>query len=250
MLAGSAVLPLGSSGGNPLANDYYGVASNVLVTASPAGVSTGTFSVGYDSAAPSDVVVRSQFSLYVDVRLTDADPENDYAAGLGSEVLISAPPGGLTATLDATIPWSAIDTVKQIIDTSRVSVTQTSAKVEFPLGVDVNGNGLLDSVFYGFADLNFLDEGNMAFALEGGTTVEDIESLILAGGLLGDINAAVSVTDALLTFRGAVQDAGTDPPFSVSLTGTLATPVPATLPLLASALGLAGFALRRRRPAA
>jgi hypothetical protein len=95
---------------------------------------------------------------------------------------------------------------------------------------------------------------SLAYKVSLGSTVFDVSSIPTATPVLLSFTAASTELGALLTFSTVGNIDGSHGPvisgISVSETAVAATPIPATLPLLVSALGGLGFVGWRRKRAA
>ena len=179
------------------------------------------------------VCVSSFFNIYFDISLANIDTSTGFFGGGGPSVLTATGLGPATMQQNSTC----------IADTSKVNLgclpPTGSAyighfKVNLPLGVDINGNSLLDTISFVLVQHNVGNQTNTY--VQGSNVIDTFNSSAPASG--------------------SVQDAGTDPPFTFTLNGPTTAqqgivypaPEPATLGLLGVGLGLLGW--KRRRIAA
>ena len=141
-----------------------------------------------------------------------------------------------TVTFDITFDPDTGLPVSVVPDLSGLTVTAT--KFKHSLGVDVNGNGVLDELVVSPADFVLSLDGLLFDSVDVGS--------LMSGG----VPSPVAITAATATFAGLVRDASTDPPFSFPLSGPIVfrlttVPEPPILALLAP--GLLLLLARRRR---
>ena len=169
--------------------------------------------------------VSSFFDVFFEVSLTDVDPVNNYqgpSGGLPDGVTLGPIPNGTSASVqfDGTC----------VADLSKVNygcLPPTGNayighfKVVIPLGFDINGNA-----------------------------ADDVIQFTLATHNVGAVtNTSVSGANALDTFNttldleGLVQDAQTDPPFTLQLTGPTTASQNIVVPAVVPEPGSAGLLL-------
>lgn len=270
-IQGETFLPLTSAAttstesGAPAATaDGYGwVKSNIAISLSttPLSVGEARLSVPFGGSANGcregvgggagnvntgdTVCVSSFFDVHFDVTLSDTDNTAGFFGGNG--------PASLTATDLG--PAHMQQNGDCIADTSQPNLgclpPTGSAyighfKVVLPLGVDINGNTLLDTISFTLVQHDV-----------GGVT----DTFVQGGNVVDTFNSSIDGS-------GSVQDDGTDPPFSFSLTGPttaqqgIVYPAQAAVPeidaaagtgalsLLVGALALVAEGRRRSRPRA
>ncbi len=249
------------TGDLPLGGDYANVSTAINVSQTPGTTATGQTVITVDTTT-FDIDLTSSISFVVDVDLTaqsggffGGDPTWTHISLLGD------PSTPFTATLTSSIPFAAFDPGTGTIDQSLIpDPTIVLNTIEYSLkdggGVlrDLNNNGIHDSLFINAMDLNVLDVDALSFGIDesGTVTPTDLETLIAEAFFSGgnvELNAAITSTAPVaIDFTGSVADSVTDPPFSVTLSGTIGTvPLPAALPLFASGLlGLISVARRKR----
>lgn len=269
-LTAGVFLPLTSAAttstlaGAPAAVDGYGwVNSTVALSLSTTTPSTGTalLSVPFDlpptdatdtaAAAASaqgciegglsgnvangdSVCVNSFFDVFFDVTLTDNDPTAGFFGAMGPPVLAVADLG------PAFMQQNSVCFADTSQDNLGCLPPVGSAyfghfKVVLPLGVDINGNGLLDTI---------------SFVLVQHAVGDVTDTFVQGGNIIDTFNSSAEA-------GGSVQDDGTDPPFGPFILAGPTTaqqgivypaaqaPEPATLVLFGAGLGLLGWKRRR-----
>lgn len=236
------------SSGDPNVNDGYAdVVTNVSVVQTPGTVTTGqtVITVINDNSDPNYgfVSVDMSFSMVFDLTLSTSDA-GGFAGGLSNPVTLAGDPSN-PLTTHVRAEGSFLDLFATLTETTTLS------EGEYKLGVDINGNGVNDSIFVNALDFNLLDEDNIAFELAGGSTVDSLLELILAGVISPDdltFDAVLVTTGPVpINLTGGVADL-VDPPFTITGNLTL-VPIPAAAWLLGPGL-LALVGLSRRRAAA
>lgn len=241
-LQGISPLPLAF---DALAPDGYGLIDTlVTVTESPTLTSTGTvtavidFAPGFTSFTST---LSSSFELFVDVSLSDNDPLNDFAPGLTDPFNIFADP---TKPLTAVLEGSS-----SLADYSDLGIlSSSSSTLSHSLEADINGNGDIDGISFSATSINF-DINDINFVTDFVVDAAAFANLFLGNDVTLNFQGSVEITSATVTINGDVADAITDPSFSVTVEGNVATataaPEPGTGVLLS--LGLIGALVAKTR---
>lgn len=241
-LAGSGSIPLGQ-GPAGVDDGYLFVASDVLVTESQTETSTLTGDlhalgeISFDPEDPSslsgmvDFTIDIDYEIFAILALTDADPANDYVAGLPNPIALDPSTGTMTGTVSVDLAELASG---EPIPGEGIGVADFLSAKQPDLGVDVNGNGEND-----FLEI-FLTNLEADFLLD----LDDVDFLDPDNGGLPQVSLNVDQ----LVFSGNVGDVSTDPPFGpipLSYFDIYPAPAPSGLALLGIGLAVLWPRLRR-----
>lgn len=219
---GSGALPLGPGYGpnaNSVDNSYGDVLTDLTLSQTGAG---GGY-VALTGIVGSTAYLSGALAMPLNLLLADVDPVYDFTDGVSSISANFTLGLSFTGTVDLASP--------DLLSSATLSTVAPTA-IKIPLNIDINANGELDALFIDNINLTSLD-GLL------------VDAVIPAAGYP---SATLTLGSATGTFDGRVQDALTDPPFTLEVTGSAvgaSVPAPASLWLLAMGGLLATLTARR-----
>lgn len=238
-LNGQALMPLGP-GWAPILTKIHIGESAALASKGKAYAGqfaqNEVFALGAPAGAPQpgeQFFVQSFFDVFFDITITDVDPSVNFGGGPTDGLSLTYPNNG-PARIESFYFAQADPAAPNfgLIPPPESAPYIGHFNIQIPLGADLNGNGENDKIKFTLVSHQVLDENRTFITLPDGTVLDSF--------------------DSVADLSGAVVDESQDPPFGpITLTGpTTASsrliPEPRDY-ALAVGLGLAGFAIWRRK---